>query len=283
MIISKDDIIEISEKDIFEQLQYSAGSLLFLNRFTLKEVYEMVERVGLLKRAQRVGFKDLQFELDAPDVATQRITVFNKEKKPENLLFDMMIKIEKLVPKGEMKKFFGDDILNFIFLEWLTLQNPYVKFTKERPQLPGQKYPGLHIKKELTILFRYLGRILDLDGYIAKPQFFHNAMMYMDYFKFIHGEKEGEFRAIYDKFIKEIGFAKLSWAVYEECIRYGFLKRRYIWKCDLQVYPLKKRVMDYFNSDIYKKAFESSYKKWFSTVKLNSKCLETIKRVRNLD
>ncbi len=275
-MISKNDIIEISEKDIFEQLQYSAGSLLFLNRFTLREVYEMLERVGLTKRAKRVGFNELKFELEAPDVSTQRILIFNKEKNPDNLLVDMMIKIEKLVPKGELKKFFGKDVLNFIFLEWLTLQNPYVSFTKERPRLPGQKHPGLHIKKELIILFRYLARVLQLDGYVARPQFFHNAMMYMDFFKFLEPEKEGEFKAIYDKFINELGFAKLSWAVYEECLRYGFLRRHYIWKCGFQIFPLKKRIMEYFDSKEYKKKFEESYKKWFSSIKINEKCLKKI-------
>ena len=47
----------ISEKDIFEQLQFSAGSTLFLGKYTLKEIFLLMERLNLVKKANKFGFE----------------------------------------------------------------------------------------------------------------------------------------------------------------------------------------------------------------------------------
>ncbi len=270
------DILEISEKDIFNQLQYSEGSSLFLNRYTLKEMFLFIERLGLVKKASKLGFKELKIEIEPLDMALQRLTIYDKFKNKDHLIVDLKIKIENFAPTDEMKAFFGEQRLKFLTIEWLTLQNPKARFTEKRKKLPGQKYPGLGIKRELYILFRVLARELEVDGIQAKPQFFHNAMMYKDYFKFLHPEKEGEFRALYEKFIEELGFVNLAWAVYRDCIRYGLFSKTYMWKCDSQIFPIRKRILEYFESENYRKKVEESKKRWKKILKLKKSCLAKI-------
>ncbi len=270
------DIQLISEKDVINQLQFTEGSSLFLGKYTLKEMFLIIEKVGLVKKANKIGFAEIKIDLESPDVATQRLTIYNKYKNKNNLIVDLLVSIENFEPHQHNIPFFGPERVKYLTIEWLTLQNPKAKFTDDKRRLPGQKFPGLGIKKELYILFRALGRDLKVDGIQAKPQFFHNAMMYKDYFKFINPEKEGEFRAVYQKFIEELGFYNLSWAVYENCIKYGFLRKTYSWKCESQLFPLRKRTIDYFNSKNYKKRVEESRAKWLKVLKLKSSCLAKI-------
>ena len=56
----------ISEKDIFEQLQFSAGSTLFLGKYTLKEIFLLMERLNLVKKANKFGFEELRSSLRPP-------------------------------------------------------------------------------------------------------------------------------------------------------------------------------------------------------------------------
>ncbi len=270
------DILEITEKDIFNQLQYSEGSSLFLNKYTLKEMFLFIEKLGLVKKANKLGFKELKIDLESSDVALQRLTIYDKFKNKDHLIVDLLIKIENFAPTDEMKSFFGEQRLKFLTIEWLTLQNPKANFTEKRKKLPGQKHPGLGIKRELYLLFRTLARDLDVDGIQAKPQFFHNAMMYRERFKFLHPEKEGEFRAVYEKFIEELGFVNLAWAVYENCIRYGLFSKTYMWKCDSQIFPIKRRILEYFESANYKKKVNEAKKKWMKVLKLKKSCLAKI-------
>ena len=270
------DVQLISEKDIINQLQFTAGSSLFLGKYTLKEMFLIIEKIGLVKTANKIGFTELKIDLESPDVSTQRLTIYNKYKNKNNLIVDLLVSIEDFEPHQHNIDFFGPERLKYLTIEWLTLQNPKANFTQEKRKLPGQKFPGLGIKKELYILFRAMGRDLKVDGIQAKPQFFHNAMMYKDYFKFTNPEKEGEFRAVYQKFIEELGFYNLSWAVYENCIKYGFLRKNYAWKCGSQLFPLRKRTINYFNSSDYKRKVEESKKRWFKSLKLKSSCLANI-------
>ena len=269
----------ISEKDISEQLQFSAGSTLFLGKYTLKEIFLLMERLNLVKQANKFGFEELKIELEAPDDFSQRLTIYNKFKNKENLIVDLLVKKENFCPDGEQRLFFGNSRLFFLVIEWLTLQNPRSGFGRERRQLPGQNHPGLGIRRELFILFRLLARDLGVDGIVAKPQFFHNAMMYRHLFQFLHPEKEGEFRAVYEKFIDQLGFADLSWAVYHNCIKYGILKKSYVWKWDSQIFPVRQRVLRYFESPQYLEKMQESRRRWTKVLKLSRSCLEKIEEI----
>jgi hypothetical protein len=80
------------------------------------------------------------------------------------------------------------------------MQNPLAHFSSEKPQLPGQKHPGLRCssdvikmltelaRKKCTMFFlgkrRRAGEIVGLTSSVARdclmnvPQFLHNAILY---------------------------------------------------------------------------------------------------------
>ena len=133
----------------------------------------------------------------------------------------------------------------------MTLQNPLLEFTPERPALPGQKYPGLKLGKKILDIFAYLAWINNSDGILAFPCYFHNALLFMRTFRFLRPEKRGEVLAIRKAFSRDIPFHKLAWVVHLNCLRDG-KGHIYEWKAEEQIYPMNKSLKHYFFSKEYK-------------------------------
>jgi hypothetical protein len=69
-------------------------------------------------------------------------------------------------------------------------------FTAERPQLPGQSYPGLGVGRKLYRLLWRMARELGKDGLSAYPMYYHNAVYYSAGFSYLAPEKQGELVAL---------------------------------------------------------------------------------------
>jgi hypothetical protein len=151
--------------------------------------------------------------------------------------------------KGRLAEETSHSSFKMLFLEWLTLQNPLLEFTPERPALPGQKYPGLKLGRKILDIFAYLAWINNDDGIMAFPCYFHNALLFMRLFRFMRPEKRGEVLAIRKAF-RDIPFHKLAWVVHLNCLRDGE-GRVYEWKAEEQIYPMNKRLKHYFYSREY--------------------------------
>ena len=75
-------------------------------------------------------------------------------------------------------------------------QNPEREFTSNRPPLPGQRFPGLGLGKNVFGVLKNASKRLDLGAIVSVPSYFHNALFYSDGFTFIDPQYEGIFRAI---------------------------------------------------------------------------------------
>ena len=85
---------------------------------------------------------------------------------------------------------------SMITIEWFLLQNPLAEFSPHRPQLPGQKHPGLGILEEVMEVFYAVARQIKLDGYIGHPNLFYNAHVYSPEFFFADPKRQAELLAI---------------------------------------------------------------------------------------
>jgi len=90
----------------------------------------------------------------------------------------------------------GVDVLSFLSIHWLWLQDPSRGFTPDRPRLPGQRHPGLGLVRPL------IRRVLDWasewgkDGLLNLPEYYHNAVFYSAIFQFIDPVRQGRFEAL---------------------------------------------------------------------------------------
>ncbi|MBN1271294.1 MAG: hypothetical protein JXB26_03395 [Candidatus Aminicenantes bacterium] len=256
-------------EDLFGDLAVKKGwTTLFLGKFSLQEVYTVMEKRNFTRDAQKRKLWPLDYDLDSSQFPLQRFRIYYKNKEPENMIVDLKIREGVFQPKKPTGLNFPKS--EFLILDWLTLQNPLKDFTANRSPLPGQKYPGLSLGRKILDLFVYLGRLLKKDGLLAFPAYFHNAVLFSRGFIFVNPEKEAEVAAIHRLF-KKVHFKDLAWIVYLNCLQ-DKEGRMYEWKAEEQVYPFSQSLKEYFTS----KKYEEKRREAFSRVnyKINWDCYE---------
>jgi hypothetical protein len=248
----------VEEREIFAELAERKGSSLLLGRYSLNEVIAVLAKKSFLKEARKRFLWPLEIELNSSEYPLQRLQIFLREKKPENLIVDFKFKEMDFVPKaipGFPPPLPPQKSLAF---EWLTLQNPLHKFSESFIPLPGQTRPGLSMAKKIMDLFVYLGRLTHKDCLLAFPAYFHNALLFSRYFHFWNPGKEGEVLAI-RRLFSHAPLKQLAWIVHLNC-----LKREdgstYEWAAEEQAYPLTRPLKDHFGSRSYREAVKACQK-----------------------
>jgi hypothetical protein len=240
----------VGEGEIFGELAQRRGSSLFLGRFTMAEVQAVLEKKGFLKESRKRGFWPLVYAIDSSAYPVQRFQIFLREKSPELCMVDLKIREGRFDPRGRALPGFPENILRTLNFEWLTLQNPLAQFTEKRGALPGQQRPGLGMSKRIMDVLGFLGKRMHQDALLAFPAFYHNAVLFSRYFRFVNPEKEGEIQAIRRTFL-HMPIKQLAWIVQLNCLRMGDGKV-YEWRAEEQMLALRPELKDYFGSRGYR-------------------------------
>ncbi len=222
----------------------------------MNQVAAALKKRNFFKDAKKRKLWPLEFDLDSTEYPLQRFRIFHEKKKSENMIVDLKIKEGVFRLKKELTLNFPVSEYNFLFLEWLTLQNPLLNFSGEKSPLPGQKRPGLGLGKKVLDIFIHLARITNKDGLIAFPAYFHNALLFSRYLYFVNPVKAGEVQAIRETF-PDVPFKQLAWIVHFDCMRDDEGKK-YEWKAEEEVYPLNKDLKRYFESKEYRRIVQES-------------------------
>jgi hypothetical protein len=260
-----DSLFLIEEDDIFSDLTDKKGSSLFLGKYTENVVLQILDRNGFFKRVQKKGLWPLDYDLDSSAFPPlQKLLVFYKTKKPENVIMDLRIKEGVFRFKNDLSTTISNSKFSFLILDWLTVQNPLFRFSREKPPLPGQTYPGLNLGRGTVDIFADLGKLNHNNGLMAFPAFFHIALVFFPRCRFINPQKMGEVLAIW-KTYRKMEFSKLAWVVYLECLKRDD-RTAYKWDSEEMVYPMCKEMKKYFHSRTYKREVKEAMKKHTYTV-----------------
>lgn len=241
----------LREEDVSLNWSQSRGSSLFLGRYSLQEVLQVLKKRSFIKEALKRNLWPLVFHVDSSAFPLQHFQIFYQTKDPEKLIVDLKIKEGYFSFPSHSNLKFSKSRWRFLFLEWLTLQNPRLNFSENDLPLPGQKHPGLKLSRKVMDLFIYVARLIEADGIVAFPAYFHNAVLFSRYFKFVNPIKEAEVRKI-RKTALSVSIKQLAWIVYWGCL----LKKdgkNYEWMAEEQIYPLNNELKRYFSSTEYKK------------------------------
>jgi hypothetical protein len=255
-----EDCLLIEEKDIFSDLMGDKGSCLFLGKYSLPEIFAVFKKRNFIKDAQERKLWPLEYHMDNSEYPLQRFQIFYREKKEENIIVDLKIREGAFRPKRDKAVDLSLSRFKFLILEWLTLQNPLMEFGGDLTPLPGQKHPGLNLGKKVLDLFVYLGRLCRLDGLLAFPAYFHNALLFSRYFRFLNPEKRGEVLSIRKTF-RQISFKQLAWIIHLDCLRDAD-GNVYKWEAEEQICPLIKVLKNYFDSRDYRRKVKKSQEKY---------------------
>jgi len=247
--------------DAFESLPGISGAhKLFLGRFTEKELFNMMEKIGLIEHLNNLGFHDLIIELDKDENLIYYYKLYWQKKEPESLLIDLRLSETTFNPD---KKFFEDEknrIYDMIVIEWLSAKNPLKTFDETRPQLPGQTHPGLGIMKYCFDMLYIMAKEIYKDGFMDIPEHMHGAIMYSKKFKFFDPIHEGIIRAVM-RDLAGYSLSDISWGVITNTIIDRHKNKPAVYEPCEQIFSVSKRLQKYFKSKKYQNTFKKYYNK----------------------
>jgi hypothetical protein len=256
----KDDF---SAMDIGESFGYFARmpkkEKNFLNMYSLDALQEIMRKVGLYEHLGSKGFKKILLHIDMDSESIHYLKVYDTEKSPDNLLIDLRVSESRFIPD---RKFFehtsGVITYDMVMIEWLSLQNPRAAFSKDRPQLPGQDKPGLGGLGFLMKMMYAVAEGVVKDGFLDVPDHMHGAVMYSRTFKFFNPSHEAILRAIL-RDLRNYSLYDLSWGMITGSIIDKSTGEPQVYDPSEQLFPVSRRIMDYFESKWYVKKFKKVY------------------------
>ena len=254
-----------SYEDISESFGYFAfsrkGEVRFLDRYSSDAVIDIMNSIGLIDHLRSIGFNRIIPVLEKDEALVHYLKIYHEEVIPDNLLIDLRLSEKRFIPdetffeKGKVLS-----TLDMIVIEWLTLQNPFVSFDANKPQLPGQKTPGLGALQHMMNMMYVVGRDIIRDGFLDIPEHIHGAIMYSTKFTFFNPLHEAIVRAI----LRDLGTYSLidiSWGILTKSIIDTATDNSLEYVPSEQIFALSSRLQDYFNSKQYRKRFHESFKK----------------------
>ncbi len=271
----KSGLVHIDLGESFEILTGHGGvKKLFLQRFNRDELWHMSEKIGLVSHLHKKGFDKIILDIDVDESRINYFSIYMKEKRPENRLLDVRLSEATFMPD---KKFFseGASIIPYemINIEWISARNPYINFSKERPQLPGQSSPGLGILKYCFRMIYLMASEIFKDGFMDVPDHMHGAIMYSSDFMFFDPVHEAILRAVM-RDLKMYSISDISWGILTSTVIEKTSGQPQVYDPCEQVHSVSRRMKKYFQSDLYRETF----KKYYSRKKYYLDYNEMVKR-----
>ena len=231
---------------------------LFLDTFSPEVILEIMNRAGLAEHLRSNGFTKTVLEIKKTDGGIHDLKIYYDKPAPEHLLIDIRLSRITYMPEEQhVSGVIKERRFNVIAVEWLTLQNPKLAFTAERPRLPGQTFPGLGGIQYVITLMEMFAVDLGIEAIVDVPENFHAAVMYSKRFKFMDPAREGMLRGV----LRDLGsyaLNDLSWGFITGTIRNTRTGKPVMFGPSEQVLPLAESLSRYFASREYLKRVEDT-------------------------
>jgi acetoin utilization deacetylase AcuC-like enzyme len=202
-----------------------------LGSFSGHAVELSLEQAGVLAAVRELGFHPA-VTVDTGSGLGETIRLYGDGERTELLMELRMNRSKRVVPGMEL-----------LYVEWLKLQNPRVRFQSTVRPLPGQEYPGLGLLREVVTWMVRVCEILGLDGLAARPAQYYMAAVTRRHMHFVEPEARARFEALFGLLC---GFP-LPQA--EEVLADGRVVDAatgapVAWEPTLQVYPVSRRLRE---------------------------------------
>lgn len=225
---------------------------LFLNRFSVENLREIVRRIGLEKYLAGKGFRDLDVAVTRNDSYMHLLRIYSGGRVPERLLIELKLsEVQYSPPEKLLRGIIAPQTFPLIAVEWLTMQNPAASFSSEKPKLPGQDHPGLGAIAYMAKFLEIVAGNVMTAGIMDIPDHFHNAVMYAKLFMFMDPEREGLLRAAL-RDLAGMSLYELSWGFMTETIVNEKTGRPERHMPGEQIHPVSKTLQEYFGSKPYR-------------------------------
>ena len=251
-----EDPFVLSQAELFGQLPQAIGPALFLDRFTVEDMTARLESSGFLSAMIQKGIRQPSLVIQRVDPDEHRLLIHDKSGPEPLKIMELRMTFGRL-ELPDSSSFISRNSFDVLIVNWMMLQNPRARFSTERPQLPGQEYPGLGLGRKSHEFLLQLGLELRRAGLVNHPQYFHNAVFYRDKYYFVDPCKQGELLAMV-RDLSKYPMAISSPAVDEGRLMDTQRHQTIEWHPGAMVCPIRKRLRKYFDSAKYRQSVEES-------------------------
>jgi hypothetical protein len=241
--------LSLTEKEVYGQLEkIEETDTPFLWRYTDTYLLRQLKRVGILSRINELGYPFPRIRRGVEEgLHLLRLEVEGEEAP----LIDLRVSEESRVFENPHDRFLGSDPLAMLVIQWVSLQHVRGVFSAERPQLPGQSYPGLGLGRKLYRLLWRMAHGLGKDGLSAYPMYYHNAVYYSDGFSYLVPQKQGELVALM-RDLSGVPLMTASEGINDGRLRSGSNGEVVDWNPGEMFAAVSRRLGSYMNSREYK-------------------------------
>jgi hypothetical protein len=242
----------LTPENIFEKPIEERGEAYFLGYYSPAGLEYALEKYGFFDELRKKGYKNLELIFNIDNPYKHRMALYTEKKEPNFLLGELVVKRRHLTVSSPFPHVVNERDFEVIYIEWLCMQNLKGNFTKDRPRLPGQKYPGLQMGTFVLELLVIACKRLRTAGLLTIPEFFHNAQMYSPSFKYLNPLYAGKQQAIVRDLLSNYTLSEVSWAIDLKCVYEN--DSPFDWFVSEQIIPIERDLKEYFNCKEYMKA-----------------------------
>lgn len=228
---------------------------LFLGYYNPKTIDLYIRKYHVLEYLESLGLKDLEYVIDLSDSYEHKFCIYSKTYEDSRKVVEIVLRKKSL----ELEKTTLDTSLlksaEFLYVEWLLLQNPEKEFSVRRPRLPGQVYPGLKIGDHVMEILYNMATRIRTSGLANTPNYLHTAVLFSKEFRFVDPAAEAINQAVKGYLLKHYSLWTIAWAGYYKCIYHIKTEKPLEWTPSLMVVPIHDNVKKYFNTREYRDSY----------------------------
>lgn len=228
---------------------------LFLGYYHPKTIDLYIKKYNVLEYLESLGLHDLNYVIDLSDSYEHKFCIYSKTYEDSRKVVEIVLRKKSLDPGGLALDTSTLKNTEFLYVEWLLLQNPEKDFTVRRPRLPGQVYPGLKIGDHVMEILYNMAIRIRTSGLANTPNYLHTAVLFSKEFRFVDPAAEAVNQAIKGYLLKHYSLWTIAWAGYYKCIYHINTGKPLEWSPSLMVVPILDDVKKYFNSREYKDSY----------------------------
>ena len=229
------------------EIQQAVVPRLFLSRFDAAALRVELSEAGVIGGLAGSGYAEIEIETEYAG-GEHRLRIDAVGGGPS--LLDLRLAEGATLADEPLLRRHGLDVMSFLSIHWLSLQHPNGEYREDRPQLPGQRYPGLGLAKPVIRRLLKWAESWGKDGLLNLPEYYHNAVFYAPIFKFLSAERQGRFEAL-RRDAKLLHVAQASAAVAQGRVIEEPWGAPLVWEPGEMIAPLTDATRGYLESPAY--------------------------------
>jgi len=173
----------LREEDLFGASP--TGQPRFLDHYSPLAFEMALEKYGLFARLRAKGYRRFKVEWDLDNPLGHTFRIISRDP-PSPPLIELRLRRDRTAMPG----------MELLVVEWLQIQDAQASFNLSRELLPGQRYPGMGLLRDMGALLVLVCERLGLDGLLFTPSHYYLALLGHRLIQFLDPADEARFRAL---------------------------------------------------------------------------------------